>query len=106
MRPGSVADVRGLTLGVTEDPAAPELLDELGPEELRLPGDPPVDFTPDSAPFSTFWPNEDMDVDRKRKLALLSRDPRAYAGSTTREPGEPDPNGATNIARAAWTSSA
>jgi hypothetical protein len=39
-----------------------------------------------------------MDVDRKRKLALISRDPRAYAGSTTREPGEPDPNGATNIA--------
>ena len=39
-----------------------------------------------------------MDVDRKRKLALLSRDPRAYAGSTSREPGEADPNGATNIA--------
>ena len=47
---------------------------------------------------STFWQNEDMDVDAKRKLVLLSRDPRAYAGSTTREPGEPDPNGATNIA--------
>jgi hypothetical protein len=88
----------GLKSYSLENPAAPELLDELGAEELRLPGDPPVDFTPDSAPFSTFWQNEDMDVDRKRKLALLSRDPRAYAGSTTREPGEPDPNGATNIA--------
>ena len=40
-----------------------------------------------------------MDVDHKRKLALLSRDPRAYAGSTTREPGEPDPNGATEHRR-------
>ena len=39
-----------------------------------------------------------MDVDNKRKLALLSRDPRAYRGSTSRRPGDPDPNGATNIA--------
>jgi hypothetical protein len=80
------------------DPANPRLLDQVSAEELRLPGDPPVDFNPDSAPFSTFWQNEDMDVDQKRKLALLSRDPRAYAGSTSREPGESDPNGATNIA--------
>jgi hypothetical protein len=54
--------------------------------------------TPDSRSRSTFWQNEDMDVDRKRKLALLSRDPRAYAGSTIRDPGDPDPNGALNIA--------
>ena len=74
------------------------LLDEVTAEDLRLEGDPPVDFSPDAAPRSTFWQNEDMDVDQKRKLALLSRDPRAYAGSTTREPGEADPNGATNIA--------
>jgi hypothetical protein len=80
------------------DPANPALLDELTAEELRLEGDPPVDFSPDSAPKSTFWQNEDMDLDRTRKLAFLSRDPRAYAGSTSREPGEPDPNGATNIA--------
>ena len=60
------------------DPAQPELLDEMTAEELRLPGDPPVDFAPDAAP-STFWQNEDMDVDQHRKLALLSRDPRAYA---------------------------
>ena len=79
-------------------PGRPVLLDEVTAEELRLPGDPAVDFTPDSAPRSTFWQNEDMDVDRSRKLVLLSRDPRAYAGSTTREPGEADPNGATNIA--------
>ena len=75
------------------DPADPRLLDELTAEELRLPGDPPVDFTPDAngTPISTFWQNEDMDVDQDRKLALLSRDPRAYRGSTTLEPGEPDP---------------
>src|SRR5215210_5890791 len=80
------------------DPANPALLDEVSAEDLRLPGDPPVDFSPDSAPRSTFWQNEDMDVDQNRKLVLLSRDPRAYAGSTSREPGESDPNGATNIA--------
>jgi hypothetical protein len=77
------------------DPAHPKLLDEITAEELRLPGDPPYSA---ANPTSTFWQNEDMDVDAKRKLALLSRDPRAYRGSTTREPGEADPNGATNIA--------
>jgi hypothetical protein len=88
----------GLKSYSLDNPRNPRLLDELTAEELRLEGDPPVDFTPESAPRSTFWQNEDMDVDRDRKLALLSRDPRAYAGSTTREPGETDPNGATNIA--------
>ena len=39
-----------------------------------------------------------MDVDQDRKLALISRDPRAYTGSTSDDPGDPDPNGATNIA--------
>ncbi len=28
------------------------------------------------------WENEDMDVDQNRKLVFLSRDPRAYGGST------------------------
>ena len=88
----------GLKSYSLRDPANPVLLDEITAEDLRLSGDPPVDFSPDAAPRSTFWQNEDMDVDRKRKLALLSRDPRAYAGSTSREPGETDPNGATNIA--------
>jgi hypothetical protein len=90
----------GLKAYSLADPANPALLDEITAEQLRLEGDPPVDFTPDAAgtPRSTFWQNEDMDVDRKRKLALISRDPRAYAGSTSREPGEEDPNGATNIA--------
>jgi hypothetical protein len=88
----------GLKSYSLKDPANPVLLDEVSAEDLRLQGDPPVDFSPDAAPRSTFWQNEDMDVDTKRKLVLLSRDPRAYAGSTSREPGEPDPNGATNIA--------
>ena len=81
------------------DRADPVLLDEITAEELRLPGDPEVNFNPGPGEFqSTFWQNEDMDVDQTRKLALLSRDPRAYGGSTSREPGETDPNGATNIA--------
>jgi hypothetical protein len=79
------------------DPAKPKLLDEITNEDLRLPGDPP--YSP-ANPQSTYWQNEDMDVDHKRKLAILSRDPRSYRGSTSREPGEPDPNGATNIAGA------
>ncbi len=88
----------GLKSYSLDNPGNPVLLDEVTAEDLRLQGDPPVDFSPDAAPRSTFWQNEDMDVDPKRKLALLSRDPRAYAGSTSREPGETDPNGATNIA--------
>ena len=38
-----------------------------------------------------------MDVDPKRKLALMSRDPRRTRGSTSRS-RRADPNGATNIA--------
>src|SRR6201999_4194098 len=88
----------GLKSYSLDEPRHPELLDEVTAEELRLPGDPPVNTDPVAGPISTFWQNEDMDVDQNRKLALLSRDPRAYAGSTSREPGEADPNGATNIA--------
>jgi hypothetical protein len=88
----------GLKSYSLENPTKPQLLDEISAERLKLEGDPDVDFNPPDNPRSTFWQNEDMDVDRDRKLVLLSRDPRAYAGSTSREPGEPDPNGATNIA--------
>jgi hypothetical protein len=87
----------GLKTYDLSDPASPKLLGEFTAEQLRLPGDPP--YSP-ANPQSTFWQNEDMDVDAKRKIAILSRDPRAYRGSTSREPGEPDPNGATNIAGA------
>ena len=90
----------GLKTYSLHDPRRPRLLGELTAEDLRLEGDPPVDFTPNETgtPRSTFWQNEDMDIDADRKLALLSRDPRAYGGTTTDEPGTPNDNGATNIA--------
>jgi hypothetical protein len=82
------------------DPAKPQLLDEISSERLKLPGDPDVDFTPDPAkegdPKSTFWQNEDMDVDQERKLVLISRDPRSFNGTTGTDPG--DSTTATNIA--------
>jgi hypothetical protein len=83
-----------------EDPAKPQLLDEISSERLKLPGDPDVDFTvnDDGDAKSTFWQNEDMDVDQDRKLILISRDPRSYAGSTGTDPGDPNPSNATNIA--------
>jgi hypothetical protein len=86
----------GLQSYSLRNPAKPKLLDEITSEDLRLPGDPAVKMDPPDQ--STFWQNEDMDVDQHRKLALISRDPRSYRGSTSREPGEADPNGATNIA--------
>src|SRR4051812_6834152 len=88
----------GLKSYSLRDPAHPRLLDQITSEDLRLPGDPAVNFDESKGPLSTFWQNEDMDVDQDRKLALISRDPRSYLGSTSREPGEADPNGATNIA--------
>lgn len=54
------------------DPARPVLLDRLTSEELKLPGD----------TSGTFWQNEDMDVDQRRKLVIMARDPRAYDGTT------------------------
>jgi hypothetical protein len=90
----------GLKSYSLRDPANPRLLDEITAEELRLPGDPPVDFSaPSGTPLSTFWQNEDMDVDQDRKLALLSRDPRAYKGTTAGDPNPNPPAGQpTNIA--------
>jgi hypothetical protein len=64
----------GLKTYSLKDRAHPEPLGEVTMEQLRLPGDPPASV---SSPQSTFWQNEDMDVDSKRKLAMLSRDPRA-----------------------------
>ena len=88
----------GLKSYSLRDPKHPRLLDSITAEDLRLPGDPAVNFDESKGPLSTFWQNEDIDVDQGRKLALISRDPRSYLGSTSREPGEADPNGATNIA--------
>ena len=78
------------------DPANPRLLDEITSEELELPGDPPTDFTvsePGGDPTSTFWQNEDMDVDQDAQAradlarpALLPRldEPRAGRGGPER----------------------
>jgi hypothetical protein len=89
----------GLKSYSLDDPANPQLLDEITAEDLRLQGDPPVNPGPPNAPTSTFWQNEDMDVDQERKIALLSRDPRAYAGTTSGDVNPNPPAGQpTNIA--------
>jgi hypothetical protein len=62
------------------NPEAPVLLGELGNDKLVLQYDLDLGRTPSAN--RTYWQNEDMDVDQRRKLAFLSRDPRAYGGST------------------------
>jgi hypothetical protein len=62
------------------DPENPVLLDELGNDQLVLQYDLDLGRTPSAS--RTYWQNEDMDVDQNRKLAFLSRDPRAFGGST------------------------
>jgi hypothetical protein len=62
------------------NPEAPVLLGELGNDKLVLQYDLDLGRTPSAS--RTYWQNEDMDVDHRRKLAFLSRDPRAYGGST------------------------
>jgi hypothetical protein len=67
------------------DPARPRRLDSLENEALRLQGDPPVDFGDadgSGSPDSTYWQNEDMDVDQRRKLVFMARDPRSFKGKT------------------------
>jgi hypothetical protein len=53
------------------DPANPKPLGAIGNDVLALPGE-----------SGTFWQSEDTDVDDERKLIFLSRDPRAYGGSS------------------------
>jgi hypothetical protein len=55
------------------NPTRPRLLDSIGNDQLSLPGD----------STGTFWQNEDMDVDQRRKLVFLARDPRAFNGTTS-----------------------
>jgi len=50
------------------DPERPELLDEIVSDELRLEGD----------TTGTFWQSESTNIDQRRKVAYLSRDPRAF----------------------------
>ena len=66
----------GLKTYDVTDPANPVPLGELGNDALRLPGDPP-----DAQ--RQFWQNEDMEVDQRRKLVFMARDPRAYDGTTS-----------------------
>jgi len=67
-------------------PTEPELLDWLGDGiddpflEDGNPGD--GSQAPRRGTLDDMWENEDMDVDQDRKLVFLSRDPRAYGGST------------------------
>jgi hypothetical protein len=70
----------GLKTYDMSDPESPELLDEIGNDQLVLPYDLSLGRTPSAS--RTYWQNEDMDVDQRRKLAFLSRDPRAFGGST------------------------
>ena len=66
-------------------PDRPRRLDSLENEALRLQGDPPVDFGDadgSGSPDSTYWQNEDMDVDQGRKLVFMARDPRSFKGTT------------------------
>ncbi len=70
----------GLKTYDMSDPEAPELLDEVTNQHLALPYDYEFGRPPEEG--GTYWQNEDMDVDRRRKLAFLSRDPRAFGGST------------------------
>ena len=64
------------------DPENPVFLDSVENEALRLQGDPPVDTTEDADGISTYWQNEDMDVDADRGLVFLARDPRSFKGTT------------------------
>ncbi len=57
---------------ITDDPAAPRFLDSIDNKALSLPAD----------VSGTYWQNEDMDVDPRRKLVFLARDPRAFDGTT------------------------
>jgi hypothetical protein len=62
------------------DPAHPRKLDTLENEALRLTGDPPSSLPGSTS--STYWQNEDMDVDQDRKLVFMARDPRSFGGTT------------------------
>ena len=64
------------------DPANPVALDSIDNEALRLQGDPPVDTDDSDGTISTYWQNEDMDVDTERKLVFMARDPRSFQGTT------------------------
>ena len=67
-------------------PTVPKLLDWLGDgvnDPFLEDGNPGNGSqAPRRGTLDDMWENEDMDVDGTRKLVFLSRDPRAYGGST------------------------
>jgi hypothetical protein len=67
-------------------PTQPKLLDWLGDgidDPLLADGNPGNGSQANrKGLLDDMWENEDMDVDEKRKLVFLSRDPRAYGGNT------------------------
>ena len=69
------------------NPTEPKLLDWLGDgiDDPFLEDGNPGDGVqaPRRGTIDDMWENEDMDVDRDRKLVFLSRDPRVYGGSTS-----------------------
>src|SRR5688572_11259760 len=68
----------GLAAYDISDPRRPRLLDGIDNEGLRLAGDLPVDGDETDGTLSTYWQNEDMDLDVRRKLVFLARDPRSF----------------------------
>jgi len=64
------------------DPENPVQIGSINNEQLRLAGDPPVDEDDTDGEISTYWQNEDMDVDADRKLVFMARDPRSFKGTT------------------------
>ena len=50
--------------------------------------------------LSTYWQNEDMDVDRDRKLVFMARDPRSFEGTTASDTASPASTSSTRATRA------
>jgi hypothetical protein len=72
----------GLRSYDVSNPSNPKLLDSVVNDDLRLQGDPPTDTDDSDGSISTYWQNEDMDVDAARKLVFMARDPRSFKGTT------------------------
>lgn len=68
----------GLRIYDIRDRFAPALIGELPRTELALPGD--EEFVGDN-PVRNYHSSESMNIDKERKLAFLSRDPRAFSNS-------------------------
>lgn len=63
----------GLAIWSLKDPKHPALVSKVTAAQLRLPGD-----TQDR-----FWEGENLTIDSKRKLVLMTRDPRGFGGTVS-----------------------